>query len=107
MSVPDIAYNDYASAIEGMYNGMDEKIDNHAAETILEWGKKAAEKKPQIEAEAPLTMVMGDAHKQLGDKVKAKEMYDKAFQIMMKSQQQQFIQTLQPQISKRIQALDE
>lgn len=107
MSVPDIAYNDYASAIEGIYNGMDEKIDNHAAETILEWGKKAAEKKPQIEAEAPLTMVMGDAHKQLGDKVKAKEMYDKAFQIMMKSQQQQFIQTLQPQISKRIQALDE
>lgn len=105
-TIPDIAYNDYASAIEAVYNGLNEKLDDSAAKIILRWGQAALDLNPnQVEAKAPLYMVIGDAHKQLGDRTKAREMYDQAFQYMMKSQQQRFIQGLQPQISKRIEDL--
>lgn len=104
--VPDVTYNDYAQAIEGVYNTMNEKIDNNAADAIIKWGTKAIEMNPsQVEASAPLYMVMGDAHKQKAEIGKAKEMYDKAFELMMKSQVPQFIESLQPQISRRLQEL--
>ena len=100
--IPDVQYNDYASAIEGIYNGMNEKIDEPAARAILDWGAKAAEMKPLVQAFAPLKMVMGDAHKTLGDSDKAKEVYNEAFKMMMESGNQQLIQMLQPQIKRRL-----
>lgn len=106
LALPEPVYNDYAVAIEGLYNGLNEKLDNLSAETIIGWAKTAFEMKPQVEAEAPLTMVLGDAYKQLGDKVKARAMYDQAFKLMMMSQKHSFIQNLQPQIAERIKALE-
>lgn len=100
--VPDITYNDYAAAIEGLYNGMNEKIDPTAARAILDWGAKAADMKPLVQAFAPLKMVIGDAQKTLGETEKAREMYNEAFKMMMESGNQELIQMLQPQIKKRL-----
>lgn len=107
LALPEITYNDYVVAIEGIYNGLNEKLDNTSAQTVITWGEEALQLKPQLEAEAPLTMVLGDAYKQLGNTAKAQELYNRAFQLMMQSQQQQFIQMLQPQITSRLKALNE
>lgn len=105
MYIPNLTYNDYAMAIENMYNKLDEKLDKNSAEAVLKWGGKAIEMNPEVEAMASMKMVMGDAYKALSEPKKAKEMYDVAFQLMMTSKKTQFIQNLQPQIKKRLEGL--
>lgn len=104
--LPKVQYNDYASAIEALYNGLNENLDKTSAEACLRWGAKALELGPDTEAKSSMLMVFGDAHKALGDLAKAKELYTQAFELMMKSQKPQFIQGLQPVLKKRLEDLN-
>lgn len=104
--LPKLQYNDYAKAIEALYNGLGEKLDKVSAEAVINWGSKALEMDPDNESQSSMHMVFGDSYKVLGDMTKAKAMYNKAFELMMKSQKPQFIQNMQPVLTKRLESLN-
>lgn len=104
--LPKVQYNDYAKAIEALYNDIGGDLSKTSASAAINWGTKALELKPDNEAQSSMYMVFGDSYKVLGDLVKAKEMYNKAFELMMKSQKPQFIQGMQPVLKKRLEDLN-
>lgn len=104
--LPDLTYNDYASAIENLINGLDEKPDKPAAEKSLEWIAKAREKEHNHESAVSMTMVAGDCYRALKDKDKAREAYNEAFSMLLKSQNQNFVMQMQQLLKGRLASVE-
>lgn len=103
--IPDPNYNDYAQAIENLINGLDEKIDKHAAVKSIEWIEKAMAEKHNEESSVSLQAVLGDCLLALNKKKEAQEAYNKAYLILLKSKNQNFVGQMQQVLKKKIEGL--
>lgn len=102
--LPNLTYNDYALAIENLINGLNEKLDTFSATKSIEWIEKALEKEHNEESTISMKTVWGDCLMALDKKKEAKETYDEAYRLLLKSQNQNFVYQMQHVLKQKLEA---
>lgn len=96
---------DYAMVVETLFNATQGKLSRNAYEKSIEWLDKAFSEKTQVEMQTGIIMTMGDCYIGLDNVVKAKECYNQAYILVLKSQNQNFVTQMQQIIKQKLNAL--
>ena len=98
--------NDYAMAVETLFNGLKGKLSKEGYEKCLVWLDIALKFDIPENMQVGMVMTVGDCFWALGNKEKAKESYNQAYMLTLKSKNQQFVIQMQQVLKQKLSQLE-
>lgn len=96
---------DYAMIVETLFNATKGQLSKDAFTKTIEWLEKALAGKVELEMQVGMVMTIGDCYVGLENTEKAKECYNEAYMLVLKSQNQNFVAQIQQMIKQKLELL--